>query len=245
VSVRRFFLQPLRDLLDGEARCLARPLDLLTLAAGLALGWFVYVPVHELLHAFGCWATGGEVTRLEIAPLYGGALLARVFPFVVAGGDYAGRLSGFDTGGSDLVYLATDLAPFALVLPGIWAARRAARASWAGRGLAFGAALPFAFAPFLSSTGDAYEIGATLATRLPPWSAPGVRDLLRGDDLLLRAGALADLPAGTDPAPAVLWTGLVLAALVGVAWAFATYALGAWVAARLGQPALREAGEQG
>jgi hypothetical protein len=41
------------------------------------------------------------VWRLEIDPLYGGALLARWLPFVEAGGEYAGRLSGFDTAGSD------------------------------------------------------------------------------------------------------------------------------------------------
>ena len=118
--IARLLFRPALDLLRGEARCVRRPLDLLALALGLAAGWFVYVPVHELLHAAGCATTGGTVTRLEIAPLYGGALLARIFPFVVPGGDYAGRLSGFDTRGNDLVYLATDLAPFVLtLLPGV------------------------------------------------------------------------------------------------------------------------------
>ena len=166
----QLFLRPALDLLRGEARCVRRPVDLAALALGLVAGWFVYVPLHELLHAAGCAATGGTVSRLEIAPLYGGSLLARLFPWVVSGGDYAGRLSGFDTGGSDLVYLATDLAPFLLTLfPGVWALRRAARA---GRGLLFGLAAPFALAPFLSLTGDAYEIGSILATRVPPWTAP-------------------------------------------------------------------------
>ena len=43
--------------------------------------------LHELLHAAACLAAGGEVTRLEIAPQYGGGLMARVFPFVVSGGE--------------------------------------------------------------------------------------------------------------------------------------------------------------
>src|SRR5258708_7146966 len=73
--------------------------------AGLLAGGWVYVPAHELLHAAACRLAGGEVRRLEIAPLYGGTALARLLPFVAAGGDYAGRLSGFDTRGSDLVYL--------------------------------------------------------------------------------------------------------------------------------------------
>lgn len=225
-----FFLRPVLDLFRGEARCVRRPVDLAPLALGLAAGWFVYVPVHELLHAVGCLAAGGAVTRLEIAPLYGGALLARVFPWVVAGGAYAGRLAGFDTGGSDLVYLATDLAPFVLTLfPGVWALRRAGRA---GRSLLFGLAAPFALAPFLSLTGDAYEIGAILITRLPPWSAPALRALLRGDDLFVQLAAVAARPTAAG------WLGAGLAALLGLLWAVATYAAGGWVAARAEQGAL-------
>ena len=232
--MRDLFLRPALDLLRGEARCVRRPVDLLALALGLVVGWFVYVPLHELLHAAGCAAAGGTVSRLEIAPLYGGPLLARLFPWVVSGGDYAGRLSGFDTGGSDLVYLVTDLAPFVLtLLPGVWALRRAARA---GRGLLFGLAAPFALAPFLSLTGDAYEIGSILVTWIPPWATPAARELLRGDDLFLRIGALT---AQSGP---LSWLGLALATALGVLWAFATYAVGGWLARRLGQGAIHREG---
>ena len=89
------------------------PFLLLVIALG---GWILYVPIHELLHAAGCLALGGRVDELEIQAMYGGALLERVFPFVRAGGEYAGRLTGFDTGGSDLVYLATVATPFLLSL---------------------------------------------------------------------------------------------------------------------------------
>src|SRR5262245_65586894 len=81
-----------------------------------AVAWWVYVPAHELLHALGCVITGGRVAELQIAPRYGGGLLARVFPFVVGHSDYAGRLSGFDTKGSDLIYLATDAMPYVLTV---------------------------------------------------------------------------------------------------------------------------------
>jgi hypothetical protein len=233
--IRALFVRPFTDLLRGEARCLGRPADVLWLLVGLGAGWLVYVPAHELLHAFGCLAAGGEVTRLEIDPLYGAALLARVFPFVVPGGEYAGRLSGFDTGGSDLVYLATDLAPFVLtLLPGVWALRRAARSRHAGRAAVFGATLPFAFAPLLSLPGDAYEIGSVVATRLPGWSGPAARELVRGDDLFRVAGRLAESGDGAGG----LWAAFVLAAALGVVWAFATWALGGGVATRLGQPPL-------
>jgi hypothetical protein len=210
------------DAFHGLDRCLDRgPRGLALALFGLAVGWWLYVPVHELLHAAACLAAGGEVTRLEVAPLYGGGLLARVFPFVVSGGEYAGRLSGFDTHGSDLIYLATDLGPFVLTLfPGVWLLRRAGTA---GRPILFGLALPFALAPFLSLPGDAYEIGSILVTQLPPWG-----ETLRGDDLIKKAEELAALP----DAP---WGGFILAAVLGLAWAVLTCMAGGAVARVLGQ----------
>jgi hypothetical protein len=215
------------DAFHGLDRCLDRgPRGLALALLGLAVGWWVYVPLHELLHAAACLIAGGEVTRLEIAPQYGGGLLGRIFPFVVSGSEYAGRLSGFDTRGSDLIYLATDLGPFLLTLfPGVWLLRRAGTAGWP---VLFGLALSFAFAPFLSLTGDAYEIGSILVTRLPGWDAS-----LRGDDIVKKAQELAALP----DAP---WGGFVLAALLGLAWAVLTCMAGGAVARVLGQrPVLR------
>jgi len=232
----RPLLLPLTDAWRGLDLCLERgALAIGWVAAGLVAGWWVYVPVHELLHAAACLAAGGEVRRLEIAPLYGGAALARMVPFVTAGGEYAGRLAGFDTHGSDLVYLATDLGPFVLtVAPGVWWLRRAARGR---RAFAFGASLPVALAPLLSLAGDAYEIGAILVTRLPPWAGPAARQLLRGDDLGVRLQAIAD--AAARPLWP-LWLGALLAAAAGLAWALLTYGAGAAVAALAGQPALAE-----
>ncbi|HVT60937.1 MAG TPA: hypothetical protein VHR45_21405 [Thermoanaerobaculia bacterium] len=226
-----FLRLPATDVWRGLERCLGRGWRGLVLAgAGMLAGWWVYVPLHELLHAGACRAAGGAVSRLEIDPAYGGAALAHVFPFVVSGGAYAGRLSGFDTRGSDWTYLATDLGPFVLTLvPGVWALRRAAAAR---RPLLFGAALPFALAPFLSLTGDAYEIGSILVTRLPPWSAPATRTLLRGDDLFAKLGQLSSAP---PPAP---WGAAAAAILLGCLWAWTTYAAGAAVAHLAGAPAI-------
>ncbi len=229
--VKAFFSRPWLDVFRGlDASLEAGGRAFAAVGLGLAAGYWLYVPLHELLHAFACMATGGTVTRLEVAPTFGGVLLARIFPWVVSGGEYAGRLSGFDTGGSDLVYLATDLGPFLLTLwPGVWLLRWAARRRQAAL---FGASLPFALAPFLSATGDAYEIGSILVTRLPPWTEPATRALLRGDDLLKKVPELAAL----EPAP---WGGLVLATILGLAWAVATCALAGGVARLLGQSALR------
>ncbi len=230
------FIAPFTDVVHGLDRCLARgPRGLLLVMLGLLAGWWIYVPTHELLHAAACRATGGDVMRLEIDRLYGGAVLARIFPFVVPASEYAGRLSGFDTHGSDWIYLATDLGPFLLTLfPGVWALRRAAAAR---NGLLFGASLPFAFAPFLSLTGDAYEIGSILVTHIPPWTEPAVRGLLRGDDLFKKLGELA----GVEGAP---FGGALLAALIGTLWAFLTYTLGDLVARALGQKECRIANRE-
>ena len=226
----KFFTGPLHDVLNGLERCLVRGVPgLIAVFAALVAAWFVYVPIHELLHAYGCILGGGRVWRLEIAPLYGGALLERVFPFVEAGGEYAGRLAGFDTGDSTLVHLLTTGLPFVLtVFPGVWLLRWGARR---GSGLAYGAALVPATAPFVSVTGDAYEIGSLLVTLVPPWSSEASRLALVGDDITVVA-------QGLSGSGGVLWLGFVVASLVGLMWAFATYALGASIAHRLGQPAI-------
>lgn len=193
----------------------------LALALGLAAGWWLYVPLHELAHALGCLATGGEVTRLEIAPAYGAAWLARWLPFVVVGSDYAGQLTGFDTGGRDGVYLATVLAPYLLTLfPGVPAlllcARRTGLAATAG----FGASLPWALAPVLSLSGDYYEAGSILASRagaaLTDEGAFAVATW-RSDDLFRLVADLAGRGALDGFTAAGIAAGLVLGIVLAVA----------------------------
>ena len=232
MTLLRVLRQPFRDLMAGLEAMLAQGGGgaLARVFAGLTVGWWLYVPVHELLHAAGCWLGGGSVERLEISPLYGGAVLARWLAFVEPGGAYAGRLAGFDDGGSDAVYALTVFAPYVLTLfPGVWLLLRAGqrRRAWL-----WGLALPMALAPLLSVLGDAYELGSIVITQVPPWSAPEIAAALRGDDLLLKLGSWA----GGGPK---LWLGGLLAALVGAAWAFATYGLGRALArsARLGHRA--------
>jgi len=225
------FLRPASDayrgldrLLDGGVAALGK------IFLGLAIGWWLYVPIHELLHAGACVAAGGKIERLEIDGMYGGALLAKIFPFVVSGSEYAGRLSGFDTGGSDLIYLATDFGPFLLTLfPGVWLLRRAVERR---RAFLFGLSLPLALAPFLSLTGDAYEIGSILTTRLGPWADAASSALLRGDDAIKK---FSELRAAGREAP---WAGFGLAIALGFCWAEATLALGALTARKLGQRAI-------
>ena len=147
--------------------------------AGFVVSAWVFVPVHELLHAAGCLLGGGGVTRLEIDPKFGGALLERVFPFVVSGGEYAGRLSGFDTGGQDWLYALTTFFPYLTTPLGFfvlgWAAARR-------RPGLFGASVIWAFSPVTGLTGDFYELGSLALFQL--WPGPeNAHRILVSDDL--------------------------------------------------------------
>jgi hypothetical protein len=138
------------------------------------------VPLHEFLHAAGCLLTGGSVQRLDIQPIWGGALFARVFPWVVSGGSYAGRLSGFDPAG-DFSYFVTVLLPHAVLAPaGAFVARAAARRS---RPFLFGAGLLAAGQPIASVFGDFYEMASIVVTALARAAGAGWAVALRGDDL--------------------------------------------------------------
>ena len=200
--LRRILLWPwkglstaVRDCVDGlqhlitsrETQSIRRGPDfivLLQVFIGMIVSWWIYVPVHELLHAAGCMVTGGAVIQLDIAPHYGGYLLAHIFPFIKAGGEYAGRLVGFETGGSDLGYLFTVFAPYLLTL--IFGAMML-RSPFSRRyPLLFGAGLIIAFAPIIGVTGDYYEMGSILITRVmgslfpsSPWEAFRSDDVFR------------------------------------------------------------------
>lgn len=220
---------PVDDYLAGlEVLVGARSLPLGIGASVAALAaWWIYLPAHELLHALGCIAGGGTVTRLEIDAIYGAAWLQRVFPFIAVGSQYAGQLTGFDTGGSDLTFLLTDALPYALtIFIGVPALRAAARcpAGW-GQAILFGASIPVALAPFISLAGDYYEMGSIIVSRLAALFVSGFAvERWRSDDLMLlieRLGALD--PGAFDVA------GVSAATVLGIALAFLTYASGvAW-----------------
>ena len=209
---------PVRSLLAATLSCLA--------------AWWIYVPLHELLHAFACLASGGEVRELQIAPLYGGTLLERVFPFVRAGGTYAGRLSGFDTRGSDLRYLATDLAPYLLTIVAAFPLLRLARRHRSA--LLFGPGLVLAAAPLMGLTGDYYEMGSILVSAglgMPRAAS------LRHDDLF---ALLSEFPV-RFPEDRWVWAAAVTAAvLLGATLATGTLA----AALRLPDPLGRRRGPE-
>lgn len=226
-SLARIVAQPVGDWLAAlEATVRDGPrAAIVVIALSALLAWWLYVPIHELAHAWGCLLAGGEVTRLEIAPIYGAAWLARVFPFVTVGSEYAGRLSGFDTRGSDLIYLATCALPFALtVFVGVPLLRAVPRVHGWRRSVMLGAALPLAFAPFASLPGDYYEMGSILVSRMVAALVPGFAvDRWRSDDVVKLVSALAP---GARPADAA---GVAASLLLGAALAWATYWAGVLV----------------
>jgi hypothetical protein len=226
--VKVFFLGTFFDFLGAFRRVMPHVTwpGVLTVVAAVAFSSWIYVPLHEMLHVLGCVATGGTVERLELSPEYGAALLAKLFPFVHVGSDYAGQLVGFDTRGSDLIYLSTVIAPYLLtILVGVPLLRRLSRDGLdrSRDRLLFGLAIPPAFAPFSNMLGDYYELGSIPVSRLAAALASAADPARwRSDDLIKLVGSLrADGPLGT-----VDWLVLPSAFLLGTFCAFGTCWLG-------------------
>lgn len=145
------------------------PVHLFLIFFTCLVSWWFYVPVHELFHAFGCIIGGGEVTRLELSPVYGASFLKTIFPFVSAGSEYAGQLTGFNTFGNDLIFLLTDFFPYMLtILIGVPLIRSASSTDSTPlrSSIKLGVALPVAYAPFISAAGDYYEMGSIIASNI-------------------------------------------------------------------------------
>ncbi|MCO6436228.1 MAG: hypothetical protein J5J06_03980 [Phycisphaerae bacterium] len=235
----KFFRQPLDDVLatlEPVVTTRGFASGMLPLLAIMIAAWFIYVPIHEMLHVFGCVAAGGTVSELEIKPQYGGTILAQYFDFVTPGGSYGGRLSGFDTHGSDLTYLSTVFMPFVLsIVPGVallWLCTRRARPFLAGP------ALLLALAPFYNLPGDYHEMGSILVTRTLSLLAGGVDppmfEKLRSDDVFALLGTYVSHPAELNlhgPVKIIMGGGVILASVLTAALlAFATYWCGTAVA---------------
>jgi hypothetical protein len=239
-TFRRLLAAPAADsisCLSATVADSARPwTGLLCLLLSVVAAWWIYVPAHELLHAAACSLSGGEVRKLTISPMYGGVLLSRWLVFVQPGSEYAGRLSDFSTGRSDLRYLAIDGAPYVLsIVLGVpllhLATRRRSK-------LLAGPALVLALVPFLSLTGDYYEMGSIVVTRSvapfdpppEPWETPGGVMKLRSDDLpsligrIFQDGArfVGDVPGGALGTVAFV----AISFSLGLGFALMTYSAG-------------------
>ena len=234
-ALSRFILDPALDFMAAFQRVLPQNAfaALGTLFLGFLVCWWIYVPAHELLHAYGCLATGGSVERLEIDAIYGAGLLQHIFPFVTVGSEYAGQLTGFDTHGNDLIYLVTVFAPFLLsVFIGVPLLHRLAKVAQPGMlpAFLFGASLPVAMAPFTNVVGDYYEMGSILVSRVARLFDPGFPlERWRSDDLILTAQQLLFEGGGGIGD----WVGVLSGTLVGLLLAFLTYRMGSLVSDHL------------
>lgn len=209
VEVARHLFRPLLARTDGNPY-----LQLLWLWVAAVVTWFVSVPVHELLHVAGCVLFGGSVSELTIQPMYGGHLLARVFPFVVTGGDYAGQLTGFDTGGSDVCYFATDFFPFILSI--FLGVPMLVIAHVRRNVVAHAIGLVQTLMPVVSLVGDYYEMGSILMTRAAGLAAGSpTSDAIRGDDFILVLSQVGESAGGTGQAMVAVAfvVGLILCAI--------------------------------
>ncbi len=228
--IRRIVRQPMDDLLACMEPLfrVRNPLPIfIPMLATMIATWILYVPIHELAHAYGCLWTGGEVTELQISARYGGAFYAKYFDFIVTESDYAGRLSGFDTHGSDWVYLATVFLPFVMsVVFGVplLKALRGRR-----RPMLFGAAIVLGLAPFYNLTGDYLEMGSIMVTRVATGSLadPAAYAGIRSDDVFKLVTDIVTKPAelGLD-SPGKIAIGSVLSIIsmgVALSLSFLTY----------------------
>ncbi len=232
--LRSFFVTPVQDVFACLEHVMAGPQPgkaTILMVISLLVTWVVYVPIHELLHVLGCVATGGTVSELQVDWKYGGAILAKLFPFVKVGGEYAGRLTGFDTKGSDWVYFATDFMPFLLTVligvPLILVCRGRRRP------ILFGAAIVVGLAPIYQLPGDYYEMGSILTTRILTTLAGGgpiVFESIRSDDVFRLFGEVfanaAELGMGTSRSLIVGLLLILVCFAMGTILACCTYLLG-------------------
>ena len=218
---------PFEDFFSGLESCIdnVSAAYLVLVLISFTVSWWIYVPLHELGHAFGCILGGGTVSELAVSPMYGAAYLKDIFPFVTVGSGYAGQLTGFDTKGSDLIYLLTDFFPFLLtIFVGVPLVESAARSKPVSACLKLGFGLPLAFAPFISLSGDYYEMGSIIVTRTVKTFSHGFDTAIwRGDDLFKLA---RDLFFSGAPYTLGDITGVALSFLLGILLIYVTYLLG-------------------
>jgi hypothetical protein len=226
-GIKTILALPFEDFFSGLESCLSRfsPFYIAALIISFLVSWWIYVPLHELGHALGCILGGGTVSELEISPMYGAAFLKEIFPFVSVGSEYAGQLTGFDTKESDLIYLLTDFFPFLLtIFIGVPLLRSAAGSKPLWAAIKLGLGLPIAFAPFISFSGDYYEMGSIMISKIANMISPAIEiTRWRSDDVFKLAG---ELFFNGNPYEIRDVVGVSVSFLLGIVLIYITYMLG-------------------
>ncbi len=226
-GIKTILALPFEDFFSGLESCFSRfsPLYIIALIISFLASWWIYVPLHELGHALGCILGGGTVSELEISPMYGASFLKEIFPFISVGSEYAGQLTGFDTRGSDLIYLLTDFFPFLLtIFIGVPLLRSAAGSRPLSAAVKLGLGLPIAFAPFISFSGDYYEMGSIIISKIANLISPAIGiTRWRSDDVFKLAG---EIFFNGNPYGITDVVGVTLSFLLGIVLIYVTYMLG-------------------
>jgi hypothetical protein len=225
---KKILVLPFEDFLSALDNAVGRPMpvSVFLIVVSFIVSWWIYVPLHELFHALGCILSGGTVSELDISPKYGGTFLSKIFLFVRSGSRYAGQLIGFDTGGNDLTYLLTVFFPYLLtIFIGVPLLRAARFSSHLGASIKFGVSLPIAFAPLISVSGDYYEVGSIITSRIGAFlfhTANITR--WRSDDLFKLS---KDIFFSGSPFELGDTIGVLFSFILGVIFIYLTYLLGA------------------
>jgi len=169
--------------------------NLLILFVTFLSSWWLYVPIHELMHVMGCILVGGEVNELALDPLYGGELLSKIFPFVVSDSDYAGQLTDFTTP-NKFAYFVVDLFPYLLSLPGVLFIRLSIkfRYMWL-----FSIGFLLMYVPLTQMFGDFYEAASLGVGELMTLINPDLNpQLIISDDLFKLIKSLNENPTSSS-----------------------------------------------
>ena len=155
-------------------------IKLLVLLLVFFISFWVYVPIHELMHAFATILVGGEVKELAIDATYGGVFFAKIFPFVVSESDYAGQLTDFTTR-NKFAYFIVDMFPYLLSLPGVLLIRLAAKYK---RLWLFSIGFLLMLVPMTQIFGDFYEVASLGMGEIMSLLNPSLNpDLIVSDDM--------------------------------------------------------------
>ena len=162
-------------------------IKLLVLLLVFFISFWVYVPIHELMHAFATILVGGEVRELAIDATYGGVFFAKIFPFVVSESDYAGQLTDFTTP-NKFAYFIVDMFPYLLSLPGVLLIRLAAKYK---RLWLFSLGFLLMLVPMTQIFGDFYEAASLGIGELMSLVNPNLDpDLIVSDDMFKLLGEI-------------------------------------------------------
>ena len=141
------------------------------------------------------------------------AIMAAFFPFLKSRRVYIEAIA------------ILDFFPFLLtIFVGVPLVKSAAGSKPLSACLKLGFGLPIAFAPFISFSGDYYEMGSIIVTRIVSWITPGFDvSIWRSDDLFKLSGDLFFSGAAYTAGDII---GVAVSFLVGVVLIYVTYLLG-------------------